>query len=186
MTTKVFIAGSIAIKRLAPQVRQRIDKIVSQDFEVVVGDANGVDRSVQDHLSSLSQPVRATVFCSGESPRNNIGAWPVETVSADGASRSRAFYSAKDRRMAEVADYGLMIWDAESTGTLSNVIELLSRGKKSVVFLDKEGTFHTVSGVDQLEKLIERMDAPARRRAEQKIGLAHRLRSLRQQRLLND
>jgi len=43
--------------------------------------------------------------------------------------------------MADVADYGLMIWDAKSTGTLSNVIELLKRKKKAVVFVNKEKTF---------------------------------------------
>lgn len=185
MTTKVFISGSIAIKRLAPEVLQRIDRIVSQDFEVVVGDANGVDRSIQNHLSVHPHPVKATVFCSGEVPRNNVGDWPVEAVTTDGSARSRAFYTAKDLRMAEVADYGLMIWDAESTGTLSNVIELLSRGKKSVVFLDKEGAFHNVSGVQQLQTLVDRMSQSARRKAEKKIGLTHRLQSLRQQRLLH-
>ena len=46
--------------------------------------------------------------------------------------------------MAEAADYGLMIWDAKSTGTLSNVIELLSRKKKSLVFVNKEKEFKVV------------------------------------------
>ncbi len=36
--------------------------------------------------------------------------------------------------MARNSDYGLMIWDCKSTGTLSNVIELLRDRKKTVVF----------------------------------------------------
>ena len=47
---------------------------------------------------------------------------------------SRAYFTAKDLEMARTSDYGLMIWDCKSTGTLSNVIELLREKKKSVVF----------------------------------------------------
>jgi len=55
--------------------------------------------------------------------------------------------------MAAAADVGLMVWDAKSTGTLSNIIELLAQKKKSVVFVNKEKTFRTISGVEQLDEL---------------------------------
>ena len=41
--TTVFIAGSIAIKRLHDKVRQRIAKAVTGGLSVVVGDAGGAD-----------------------------------------------------------------------------------------------------------------------------------------------
>ena len=50
MTTRVFIAGSMNIKHLDPKVKERIDNIVAQDFEVVVGDADGADTSIQQYL----------------------------------------------------------------------------------------------------------------------------------------
>ena len=143
MTTKVFIAGSMNIKHLDPKVKERIDNIVASEFEVVVGDADGADTSVQWHLFNLGKS-KATVFCSGPSARNNVGEWPVQSVETKHAEGSRAFFTAKDLRMAEVADFGLMIWDTKSTGTLSNVIELLVRKKKSVVFVNKAKAFKNV------------------------------------------
>ena len=121
MAKKVFIAGSMNIKHLDPKVKERIDKIVASKFEVVVGNADGADTSVQWHLFILGK-TKATFFCSGSSPRNNVGKWPVETVSTKHAADSRAFFPVKDLRTAEVADFGLMIWKTRNTGTLRNVI----------------------------------------------------------------
>lgn len=178
MTTKVFIAGSMGIKNLDPEVRKRIDNIIEQDFEVIVGDADGADTSVQCYLFDHGGD-RATVFCSGQTPRNNVGGWPVEHVTTKHAEGSRAFFTAKDLRMAEVADYGLMIWDAKSTGTLSNVIELLFRNKKAVVFVNKARTFCNVGTVEQLEDLLSFMSEHAKKKADQKIGLLNRIESLK-------
>ena len=81
--------------------------------------------------------------------------------------------------MAEAADYGLMIWDAKSTGTLSNVIELLSRKKKSLVFVNKEKEFKVVGDVNQLEELITFMSDHAQQKANEKIKLFDRISSLK-------
>ena len=182
MTTKVFIAGSMNIKNLDPKVKERIDNIVASEFEVVVGDADGADTSVQWHLFNLGKPkakAKATVFCSGSSPRNNVGEWPVQSVETKHAEGSRAFFTAKDLRMAEVADFGLMIWDTKSTGTLSNVIELLVRKKKSVVFVNKAKAFKNVGTVEQLEELVSCMSDHAKRKADEKIKLRERIDSLK-------
>lgn len=181
MTTKVFIAGSMNIKNLAPEVKKRIDNIIEQGFEVVVGDADGADTSVQWHLFNHSGS-RATVFCSGPTPRNNVGDWPVESVISQHTEGTRAFFTAKDLRLAEVADYGLMIWDAKSTGTLSNVIELLLRNKKSVVFVNKAKTFCNVGTVEQLEELVNFMSEHAKKKANDKIGLLNRIESIKSER----
>lgn len=174
MTTKVFIAGSLNIKNLDPEVTKRIDNIIEQGFEVIVGDADGVDTSVQWHVFNHGG-CRVTVFCSGPSPRNNVGDWPVESVNTTHSEGSRAFFTAKDLRMAEVADYGLMIWDAKSTGTLSNVMELLLRDKKSIVFVNKVKAFHKVGSVEQLEELVGFMSEHAKKKADEKIGLLNRI-----------
>lgn len=175
---KIFIAGSMNIKHLDPKVKERIDKIVASNLDVVVGDADGADTSVQTHLFNAGAS-NVTVFCSGSEPRNNIGEWPVVCVQSKFAAGSRAYFTAKDLRMAEVADYGLMIWDAKSTGTLSNVIELLVRKKKSVVLVNKAKTFVNVGDVGQLEELLGFMSENARRKADEKIGLMGRIDSLK-------
>ena len=63
----------------------------------------------------------------------------------------------------------------KSTGTLSNVIELLSRKKKSLVFVNKEKQFKVVGDVSQLEELIAVMSDHARQQANEKIRLCDRI-----------
>lgn len=182
MTTRVFIAGSMNIKHLDPKVKERIDNIVAQDFEVVVGDADGVDASIQQYLVDRGKS-RAVVFCSGHQPRNNVGHWPVQRVETGYSEGSRAFFTAKDVRMAEVADVGLMIWDTKSTGTLSNVIELLSRKKKSVVFVNKAKVFKNIGTVEQLEELLGFMSDHAKQKANEKIKLFSRIDELKHEQI---
>lgn len=176
----VFIAGSITIKHLDPKVKARIDNVVESDLAVVVGDADGADSAIQGYLAARCAR-NVTVFCSGTQPRNNVGAWPVHQVTTAHAAGSRAFFTAKDIEMAQAADYGLMIWDSKSTGTLSNVIELLARKKKSVVFVHRDKEFKTVGDVAQLESLVASMSAPARQKADEKIRLTSRMAALAQE-----
>jgi len=62
---------------------------------------------------------------------------------------------------------------------LSNVLELLARHKKSVVFVNKAKAFQNVGTVEQLEELLTYMSETARSKADQKINLSARLSSLR-------
>lgn len=176
--TKIFIAGSISIKHLDPKVKERIDNIVNSEYTVVVGDADGADSSIQDYLRA--KRASAVVYCSGDKPRNNLGNWPVHCVEVKHLSPgSRAFFTAKDLEMAKTADFGLMIWDAKSTGTLSNVIELLRRKKKSVVFVNKVKQFQTVGDVSQLEELLAFMSQLALKKADDKIRLHEKINELK-------
>ncbi len=181
--TTVFISGSMNIKHLDSKVKERISNIVTSEFEVVVGDADGADTSIQQYLSELCCS-KVTVYCSGSSPRNNVGNWPVHVVKTSYSEGSRAFFTAKDLEMAEIADFGLMIWDTKSTGTISNVVELLSRKKKSVVFVNKEKSFKTVGSVEQLEALIGCMSEHAKRKADEKIRLLSKVESLKHEQSL--
>ena len=81
--------------------------------------------------------------------------------------------------MAEVADFGLMIWDAKSTGTLSNVIELLVRKKISVVFVNKLKIFKKIATIEELEELLSYMSEHAKQKADEKIKLSDRINSLK-------
>lgn len=174
----VFIAGSINIKHLDAKVKECIDKIVESNYDVLVGDADGADTSIQEYLRDRSAE-RAVVYCSGSIPRNNVGGWMVHTVDTSYERGSRAFFTAKDLAMAKAADYGLMIWDAKSTGTLSNVIELLRQRKKSRVFVNKDKVFKDVGDVAQLEQLVSRMSEVALKKADAKIRLLEKINSLK-------
>ncbi len=177
--TTVFIAGSISISRLDDKVADRINKIVSSDFNVVVGDADGADASIQECLQR-HQARKVTVYCTGETPRNNVAEWPVHRVVSKAKAGTRAYFTAKDLEMARDSDYGLMVWDCKSTGTLSNVIELLREKKKSVVFVNKNKDFVTISNKSDLECLVAVMSDHARAKAEEKIGLSAKIDSISQ------
>jgi len=180
--TIVFIAGSLSIKRLHPLFRERIKAVVESGFGIVVGDADGADTSIQNALLELGAE-KVTVYCSGNKPRNNVGGWPIESVHSTQESGTRAFFIAKDIKMAEVANYGLMVWDAKSTGTLSNVIELLSHERSSRVFVNKKHTFITVSDANGLSHLADCMSEGARVKAEGKINLSTRIAAIKHKQL---
>lgn len=59
------------------------------------------------------------------SPRNNLDDWPLHPVATAARPYSREYFTAKDLKMARRSDYGLMVWDCQSTGTLGNIFELL-------------------------------------------------------------
>jgi hypothetical protein len=180
--TTVFIAGSITIKKLDPMVQVRLVNIIELGHQVIVGDAEGADTAIQQFLHE-SGATKVTVYCVGGQPRNNLGSWPVNNVTTYHKAGSRAYFTAKDIEMAKDADVGLMIWDAKSTGTLSNVIELLTRKRNSTVFINKEKAFHKVVKVADLERLVTRMADASRLKADTKIGLLEKIATLRSREL---
>jgi hypothetical protein len=178
--TTVFISGSMGIKNLDQKIKERIDNIINSGFAVIVGDADGADTAIQSYLS-VANTANVTVYCSGSAARNNIGCWPIKSIETKHQEGSRAFFTAKDLAMADTADYGLMLWDSKSTGTLSNVIELLAREKKSLVYVNKSKSFFPVSTIDQFESLIRIMSEFSRKKADQKIGFSKRISTLKNQ-----
>ncbi|MHC1729372.1 MAG: hypothetical protein AB9866_25795 [Syntrophobacteraceae bacterium] len=128
--TKVFISGSRTVTRLSDPIRMRLDRIIEKGFPVVIGDANGADKAVQQYLNSKGY-LNVEVFCSGHVCRNNIGNWKQRRVSSTAPGKTYDFYAAKDRTMADDAAVGFMIWDGKSKGTILNAYRLLKQQKKS-------------------------------------------------------
>ncbi len=122
--TKVFVSGSIHIKVLHSDVKDRIEKFVATNIDILIGDAPGVDTSVQEYMHHLGYR-NITVYCIGGMPRNNVGQWPTMGVEPTGQPGSREFFTAKDKKMAADCDSGLLIWDGKSRGTKRNVVHRL-------------------------------------------------------------
>lgn len=149
---KVFIAGSRKIARLNNVLMERLDKIIKSGHSVLVGDANGVDKIVQKYL--FEQKYRDVfVFCVGSICRNNIGHWEVKNINEPSRIKNFEYFATKDLQMAKEADYGLMIWDSKSKGTLNNILNLLKRDKMVVVYFSTEKKFYNLSSLDEFEKL---------------------------------
>ncbi len=152
---KIFIAGAKSIKALPDVVQQRMMTIYQKGYEVLVGDCYGVDASVQKFYSGLGYS-NVVVFASNGKARNNIGRWNVRNVAVPSYVRGFDFYKQKDIAMANEADYGFMIWDGESRGTLNNTINLVTRGKQVLIYLTTQEQMLTVKDLDDLSVLVER------------------------------
>jgi len=128
----IFAGGSRSVTMLGDQTLQRITNIITNKHRVIVGDAGGADTAIQRHL--LAAEYRdVEVFCSGPHSRNSLGNWRTHHIRPPRAAAGFQFYAAKDRAMAEAADFGLMIWDGKSPGTILNILRLLRAGKAAVL-----------------------------------------------------
>ena len=168
--TKVFIGGSRHASRLSAQVRERLDNIMEKGFPIIIGDANGADKAVQQYLHSKHYP-NVELFCSEGICRNNIGRWQTRSIPAGTRDRDAQFYSAKDRVMAQEATVGLMIWDGKSVGTLLNVFRLLSLQKKSVIYTVPEKRFLEFRSLVEWENFLASRDIRLRDKIEQRTKL---------------
>lgn len=181
-TKTVFIAGSIKIKKLDPDFVRRIENIVDSDHNIIIGDANGADTSVQKEVFQQNAK-NVLIYCTGDKPRNNFGDWGVKTIMSKEPKGTRAYFTAKDREMASDADFGLMLWDSASTGTLTNVFELIKQEKMCVVFVNKLKRFINVKSAQDIPALISVMSEGARSAAESKINLSRLLFQLNNQQI---
>lgn len=174
--TKVFIAGSRRLSRLTREVTRRIDNILAKGLTIVVGDANGMDKSVQKYLKSRRYE-NVLVFCMEDACRNNEGGWTIRKIqSPHGNRRDFAFYSTKDRAMADEAAYGLMLWDGESRGTLTNIVNLVRQSKPVVVYLAPKKSFSTVREPSDLRNVLSRFDESVLSRLELELESAPKIR----------
>jgi len=139
----VFVAGSRALSKLNAQIKERLDNIVKQNFAVLVGDANGIDKAVQRYLAERGYQ-NVVVYCM-EVCRNNVGNWPARGHMAEsGLRHDRQYYTIKDLAMAKDASCGFMIWDGKSKGTLTNVINLVNADKKVLLYSAPKKHFFTL------------------------------------------
>lgn len=150
---KVFIGGSRKVSNLTVELRKRIDRIIDNRYPVLIGDANGADKAVQQYLKSRKYDL-VEIFCIEEYCRNNVGNWPVRAIPAPHGKKDFRYYEAKDKVMAQEASIGLMIWDGKSLGTLMNACRLIEQQKKVVVYVAPRKEYINLITSSDLEKLI--------------------------------
>ena len=136
----IFLGGSISISKLNNRIIEWLQSIVIQKHKILIGDASGADRAFQEYLAA-QQYSDVTVYHSGSFCRNNLSNWKTVSVLAPSYLKGAAFYAAKDRRMAQDATAGFMLWDGKSKGTFSNVKELIRLNKKCLVYVLAENSF---------------------------------------------
>ena len=148
----VFLGGSRRIARLNESIRSRLDQIIERGPWIFVGDANGADRALQQHLADRGYK-RVVVYAVTGMLRNNVGYWEVRSVDPPKGARGFELYSVKDTQMAKDASYGLMLWDGKSRGTLENMRNLLVHGKPVTVHFAPAQRFVSLRSTKDLHKL---------------------------------
>lgn len=180
--SKVFFGGSRRIARLNQAVRDRANNIISNGYSILLGDANGADKAMQKYLAEKGYR-NVLVFCMGDDCRNNIGGWETRNVHSNRSKKDFDFYSTKDAVMSEEADYGFMLWDGKSKGTLNNIVNLCEHNKKILVYFSPTNSFRTVSDEQDVSKLLEHCEPHLVRKFDRDLVLSERLNLLRQQQL---
>jgi len=150
---KVFIGGPRAVSKLNNTIEERLYNIYNNNFTVLVGDANGVDKIIQNYFNNLNYK-NVIVFASEGKARNNLGYWQIENVNVKGKLKGFDYYAQKDIEMAKNADYGFMIWNGKSKGTLNNIINLISDNKKVLIYFLPENKFVCIDNDEKLKRLI--------------------------------
>ena len=114
LTKIVMISGSRSIKDISAGLPS-IDRIMLLNFSIIVGDAGGVDKLVQEYLrrsNYLNVKVYFALWDGNAKPRNTT---EYETVGVAGS------YINRDIAMCSICDYGLALWDGNSRGTKDNI-----------------------------------------------------------------
>ena len=129
---KVFISGSISTKLLSKNAIAYLEQIVEGAGTILIGDAHGVDRAVQQYLFEQNYQ-NVIVYFSGETIRNNIGNWQTKQISNPKNLTGRSRYQLKDKVMADDCDCGMMFWNLRSKGTKDNIDYMEKLGKYYLV-----------------------------------------------------
>ena len=151
---KVFIGGSIGSKYLDYTVKNELDKYMNSKFEILIGDAYGVDCLVQRYLNEHGYG-NVTVYASNGRARNTVGGWKVECVDVPSGVYGRDFYTYKDVAMTNACDFALMVWNGKSQGTRNNILRLIHAGKSVTVYLSEKRELKSVNCYIDYKKLWE-------------------------------
>ena len=172
--SKVFLGGSRNLGRLNPAIRTRLQNLITNRHTVLIGDANGVDRAVQSFFATEGYQ-DVIVYCMDGECRNNVGAWPVRAIDSGGRKKDFAYYVLKDEEMSLSADYGFMIWDGKSKGTLNNILNLVQQGKSVLVYRSPSCEFSQVKDTDDVERLAANCPPEVVEYLNRKISLKKRV-----------
>jgi len=139
MNKKVFISGSISIKKLPKEAQKSIDNIINKNFEILVGDAKGVDSLVQRYCASRGY-YNVKVYSIYDAPRNKISDKfrfeKVEVSESVRRKRESERQQAKDQAMTRDCDYCLVIWNGKSKGSYANILRAKELKKVVKVVID--------------------------------------------------
>lgn len=144
---KVFISGSSKTQskdseyyrpKLSKEITKQIDNHIKEGNTVLVGDAPGIDRQVQDYLKNKKYK-NVVVYATGENPRYiSDKKWNVKNVDTKGYKEgTKEFNRQKDIAMTNDSDIGLSIIleNGGASATRNNINRLINQNKDVKVYM---------------------------------------------------
>lgn len=153
-TETVFVSGSLSVTELSDFAKAHIRSIVTSRMNVLIGDAYGADKLIQQELYKKYDYPLVTVYASNGKARNNIGNRKIKAVSVPAGVYGRAYYEQKGIAMSRDCDFGFMLWDGKSKGTLNNIRRLLGMNKISIVCLSNKHKSYKIETEQQLSNML--------------------------------
>lgn len=168
----VFISGSSKTqledsgyyrKELPKAIQNKIDEYMKDHAYIVVGDAPGIDRQVQDYLNEKGYDA-VEVYGPGKQVRYTANEkWKTNPVDApEYEEMSPEWLRKKDIAMTNDATEGLaIVLDEGAKATRNNVERLREQGKAAEVFvlnaIGDDDWEHSKGSYETLDKAIERL-----------------------------
>lgn len=175
---KMFISGSISSKEIPDDVVKSVDDSRKRNYTILIGDAKGIDKSIQDMLKADNYK-NVEVYHVGPNPRNlSDREWIDRRILVDTENEkffkngkyTREAQMIKDKAMSNDADFGLVIWkdtsknrfgnNSVSKGSLNNIYNLLVQNKYVGLFYipkPEKGIMKFKNIVEFEEQVIEKL-----------------------------
>jgi len=107
--------------------------------------------------------------------RNNLGNWEIKSTDSGGKKRDFSYYAMKDAQASLDADYGFMIWDGESKGTINNVLNLIQQGKSTLVYRSPSREFIQIRSTEDIVALVDGCPSDVVEYLKKKINFEKRI-----------
>ena len=140
---KLFISGSISIESLPKEIDKSLYKAQDNEVTILIGDAPGVDKLIQERLKNNNQYFNVTIYSIYPNPRN-IASKKFQAIKVDipeGLRSERDKQKVKDKKMSEDCDYFLVIWNGKSRGSFNNIKKALEMNKPVKIYLQPQERF---------------------------------------------
>jgi hypothetical protein len=149
--SKVFISGSISLKKLPRCIEDSIDKIIQKNMEILIGDADGIDTLVQKYCNRLDYNT-VTVYSIYASPRYKLKKFGSKYIAVKGdIKKERERQKFKDAAMTKDSEYSLIIWDEKSKGSYNNIIRAIDNNNAVKLYLCSEKCFLESRKITKIE-----------------------------------
>ena len=133
---KIFVSGSKTISTFDSEIIKVLNRMVENNHEILVGDCEGVDTSIQNFMKNKAHK-NTTIYFVGNEPRNAQETFNKKQVRTYGKLTPYEYYQQKDIQMSKDADAGFVIWDEASKGSRDNISRLIQMGKPVVIYSTK-------------------------------------------------